>query len=156
MQVSGNYCRRTVFTLALLFLASGVVSCSGGKSGLNPVKGKVLYKDAPAAGVLVTFHPASGDDPKIQLPTGITGEDGTFEVETGPDQGAPAGEYFVTMIWMKEKADFKKKAPGTMSMVSEVPMEDKLKGRYADTKNPSFKGIKVSPGPNEFEPMKLQ
>ena len=45
MHVSGIFCRRTVFTMAFLFLASGLVSCSGGKSGLNPVKGKVLYKD---------------------------------------------------------------------------------------------------------------
>ena len=156
MQVSGIICRRTIFSLALMFLASGLVSCSGGKSGLNPVKGKVLYKDAPFAGILVTLHPAAGDDPKFQVPTGVTKEDGSFEIETGPDLGAPAGDYVVTMIWMQEKTGFKKKAPGTMSMVSEVPMEDKLKGKYADPKNPAFKNIKVSAGPNEFGTMNLQ
>ena len=103
----------------------------------------------------MTFHPAAGDDPKLQVPTGATTEDGSFEITTGQDLGAPAGEYVVTMIWMVEKAGGKKKPPG-MSMNTEIPMEDKLKGRYADVKNPAFKGIQVTSGTNEFAPMKLQ
>ena len=39
----------------MLVVVFGLASCSGGKSGLNPVQGKVLYKDEPASGVLVTL-----------------------------------------------------------------------------------------------------
>jgi hypothetical protein len=122
---------------------------------LNPVKGKVTYKDSPAGGVLVTLHPAGGDNPKIQPSTGYTTDDGTFEIQTGQEDGAPAGEYSATFVWMQE-APGKKKQPTTMTMSSEVLQVDKLKGRYTDRKNPTFSHITIKKGPNELETFKLQ
>jgi hypothetical protein len=156
MQVFGSFCRRSVFTLGLLFLVSALVSCSGSTGDLYPVKGKVVYKDAPASGVLVTLHPAAGDDPKLQVPTGRTSDDGSFEISTGADLGAPGGQYIATVIWMQEKAGSRKKAPGATSLIPDVQMEDRLKGKYAETKNSPFKSVIVSRGSNELPPMKLQ
>jgi hypothetical protein len=156
MQVSGVFCRRALAKWLMLLLVPGLVSCSGGKGDLNPVKGTVLYKDTPTGGILVTLHPAKGDESKMQMPTGFTNDDGTFEITTGKDLGAPAGEYTATFIWMVEAPGTKKKAPGTMSMTSEVPMVDKLKRRYSDSKNPAFTGIIITKGANELAPMKLQ
>jgi hypothetical protein len=152
MQVSGSFCRRIIFALVLSLLVSGLVSCSDGKVSLHPVKGKVLYRDTPAANVLVTFHPATGDDPRLQVPTGRTGDDGSFEISTGDDLGAPEGKYIVTLIWMQEKAGATKKAPG----VPATQMEDKLKGKYAEPKNSPFTNVTVSQGSNELATMKLQ
>src|ERR1700730_4064559 len=102
MQVAGVDCVRILAKGLLLVFVLGLVSCSDGKPALNPAHGKVLYKDSPAAGVFVTFQLVGADDANSQPSTGYTEEDGSFEIVTGQDPGAPAGEYIVTMIWMQE------------------------------------------------------
>src|SRR5438874_9694201 len=87
--------------LALL-PALACLACSSGTDALNPVKGTVRYQGQPAKGVLVTFHPSGGDKVTAIRPTGLTGEDGTFTLTTGPKEGAPAGSYSVTFIWEEE------------------------------------------------------
>jgi hypothetical protein len=155
MRVSSVFNLRTVTTCSLLAFALGSASCSGGKSGLNPVHGKVLYKDAPTGGIMIALHPAAGDDPKSQIPTGLTRDDGTFEIMTGQDEGASTGDYVATLVWNVE-ASGQKKEPNTMKMNSDVALTDKLKGRYSDRKSPVFKGITIKKGVNELEPFKLQ
>src|SRR5262249_38205865 len=72
------------------------LSCSGSK--LNSVKGKVLYKNEPLSGALVTSHPKGTDDLKVVRPTALKKEDGTFTVMTGEKEGAAAGDYVITII----------------------------------------------------------
>ena len=79
-----------------LFALCGL-ACSGSAT-LNPVQGKVTYKNQPLAGALVSFHPKGSTDMKAERPTALTKEDGTFSVTTGQKDGAPAGEYMVTII----------------------------------------------------------
>jgi len=131
-----------------------VCSCSGGNGSLNPVHGKVLYKDAPTAGLLVTLHPVKAD-PKAAVSTGYTNDEGVFEIMTGQDVGAPAGEYVATVVWMVEAPGSKKKQPNTMSMSNEVNLVDKLKNKYGDRKNPAFSGITIKKGVNQLEPFKV-
>src|SRR5437660_12226619 len=99
------------------------LSCSGGSERLNPVQGKMLYKNQPMSGALVTFHPKGTDDVNTIRPTGLVKEDGTFTLTTGPKDGAPAGEYVVTVIWSevssKSKKGFSTEMPAT---------QDRLKG----------------------------
>ena len=103
---------------------------------------------------MVTFTPKS-NDPKAVVSTGATTKDGTFELMTGTDEGAPAGEYSVTMIWMQEVAGGSKKpVPGTMNVVT--PMEDKLKGRYSDRKRPALSDVTITKGTNALNDFKLQ
>jgi hypothetical protein len=154
MFLSGPIRVSSLAKCSFLVLALSVCSCSGGNAGLNPVRGKVLYKDAPAAGILVTFHPV-GADPKAAVSTGYTNEQGVFEVMTGQDLGAPAGEYVVTMVWMVEAPGTKKKQPNTMTMSNEVNMVDKLKNKYGDRKNPAVTGINIKKGVNELDPFKV-
>src|SRR2546428_4341192 len=78
----------------------GCVSCSSGAS-YNPVHGKVLYKNEPIEGVLVTFHPKQ-KKALTDLPTGQTGEDGAFTLMTGKVEGAPEGDYLVTFYCPQE------------------------------------------------------
>ena len=149
-------CRMRYLAKSFVFVtALGLVSCSGGAAALNPVRGTVLYKDAPAGGVLVTLHLVGANEATSQPSTGYTNEDGTFDIVTGQDEGAPAGEYVVTMIWMQEVAGAKKKGP-VISMREEIPRADKLKGKYSDQKKPVFSSVTVKKGVNELEPFRLQ
>src|SRR5438034_10853524 len=88
-----------------LTAALGFTSCSNGPGGekLYQVTGKVLYNDQPAAGAVVAFHPKDAKNELTAMrPMGSVQPDGTFSLVTGKDQGAPAGEYIVTVTWYQE------------------------------------------------------
>jgi hypothetical protein len=111
-----------------LVLLGLCVACSG--SGLNSATGKVTYKGDPIKGAVVIFHPK---DPtlKSQRPSGITDETGTFSLTTGKKDGAPAGDYVVTVTWPEEKAKPKGKVISTDDGMGDLV--DRLKGRYVDS-----------------------
>jgi len=70
-----------------------------------PAKGKISLKGKPLPHAIVTFHPveklgtpSSGD--LVRTPFGVAKEDGSFELTTfKPADGAPEGEYAVTISW---------------------------------------------------------
>lgn len=87
--------------LSTLMMCSG---CSSAPEGppTYPVKGKVLYQGQPASGAFVVFHPKAKIDGVDGPPTAQVKADGTFELTTrGAMDGAPAGEYAVTIEWYK-------------------------------------------------------
>ncbi len=142
------------FSFWLIVLASTAVSCSSSsRPELFPVRGKVLVKNKPAGGVLLTFLPAGEKDPTPFRPLAITSEDGSFLVTTDEEDGAPAGEYVVTMVW-KDAAPTKAKKDKNIQMMMGSPQVDKLGGKYADRK----KGLKVKieKGPNELKTFELK
>ncbi|MCI0461502.1 MAG: hypothetical protein L0Z62_31510 [Gemmataceae bacterium] len=134
-----------------LFLALSSISCSGSGSTLVPVEGKVLYKNEPAKGVLVTFHPKGGDPIKTVRPVGLTGEDGAFTLTTGTDKGAAPGEYTVTFIWSEEVSP-----KGKGKILTEAPdTRDRLGGAFADVAKSPFR-VKIEPGTNQLQPFELK
>lgn len=155
MLLSGSFKVQTLAKCSFLLLALGFCSCSGGSGSLHPVRGKVLVKDTPTAGILVTFHPVNAD-PKAAVSTGYTNDEGVFEIMTGQESGAPAGDYVATLVWMVEAPGSKKKQPNTMTMTNEVEMVDKFKNKYGDRKNPPVTGINIKKGVNQLEPFKVQ
>ena len=70
---------------------------------VHPVKGKAVMEGSPMAGAHLVLYP--GPDSKI--PAGITSRgtvagDGTFELTTFDHKdGAPTGEFVVTVVWSK-------------------------------------------------------
>jgi hypothetical protein len=124
------------------------LSCSGG-SGLNPVQGKVLYKDQPLAGAVVTFHPKGADQVTAVPAVGRTKEDGTFTLTTGTKEGAPAGEYVVTIICPEEP----KTTKGFSTEAPDTP--DRFRGAYAKMETSPFK-VQIKSGPNTLEPFPLK
>jgi len=128
------------------------VSCSSGTS-YNPVHGKVLYKNEPIEGVLVTFHPKQKKS-LAELPTGQTGEDGTFTLMTGKGEGAPEGEYVVTFYCLQEAPEKKKAKPRGMVM-QKLDLEDRFKGAYAKEEKSNFTVV-IKSGKNELEPFNLK
>jgi hypothetical protein len=127
----------------------GALGCSK-KATLNPVQGKVLYKNEPLSGALVTFHPKGNTDLKVVPPTAATKEDGTFTVNTGDKEGAVEGEYIVTIICSREPPGAKK-----AFSTSGVETQDILKGAYQN-RDSSKITVKIERGANQLKPFDLK
>jgi hypothetical protein len=139
----------TVFGLAL-FLAG----CSdNGRLPIYPVSGELTINGAPAKGCVVTFVPV---DPALQgvvLPTGKVNESGKFELttyETG--DGAPAGDYGVTLLWEATKWGGRDPDRGVDPVVTVKP--DRLMDKYASPEQSKLTA-KVVAGKNALEPFRL-
>jgi hypothetical protein len=113
-----------------------------------PVTGKVLFRNQPARGAFVVFHPVEELDRERlkMLPCGRVGDDGTFRLTSyDTEDGAPAGEYIVVIIWPA-------KAEG-MSDEEEGPYQ--LQGRFARPDVSSLRA-KVTEGENVLKAFELQ
>jgi hypothetical protein len=126
-------------------------SCSG-SAGLNPVKGKVLYKDQPLKGAVVTFHPKGVTDLHTVRPVGLTDEDGVFTLTTGQDEGAAAGEYVVTFICSEELSP--KLGKGEIS-TAPPQTRDRFQGAYSNAEKSTFR-VEIKKGSNQLEPFNLK
>ena len=134
------------FALALTPLLAG---CGGSDkaSAQYAVRGKVLYKGQPAAEAIVVLHPINKAGAPLYPPRGVTDKNGLFVIGSRlKDDGAPEGEYAVTIIWPEEQDP---KNP------TENTPPDRLKNRYNDAKNAKWR-VRVSPNENELAPFQLQ
>ena len=62
-----------------------------------PVEGQVIFEGRPAAEAWVVFHPKA-DNPNLPRPRAKVDQQGKFTLTTyEPQDGAPAGEYAVTL-----------------------------------------------------------
>ena len=131
----------------LLAAAALTAGCGGdGRPPTYPAAGKVAVNGQPAAGALVVFHPTAAarvNDPK---PFATVAADGTYTLATfGSADGAPAGEYGVTVVW-NVKAKEARIALGDGPAVT-----DKLGGRYGDPRSPRLTATVTAAGPNAFD-----
>jgi hypothetical protein len=135
--------RLTAFALALT-----VAGCAAQAARLPtaPAEGKVLYKGKPADGAQVVLVPVGDDSPDAVKPRGTADRNGVFKLTTYPGadgkaDGAPAGEYLVSVRWTKRQRESAADAdeggpPGPPSLQG-----DRLKERYSNPKN---SGLKVT------------
>ncbi len=137
----------------IIALASFVLvglSCSGcgNSNGLNPVYGKVLYKNEPAVGANVYFHRQGNKDGlHEQIPMGVIQEDGTFRLSGPEGPGAPVGDYVVLIEWKEGAGKLRGRSPG-------LNAPDRLKGRYRDLRKPLLHA-QVKPGSNQLSTFEL-
>jgi hypothetical protein len=68
-----------------------------------PVTGSVSFDGKPPAGAKLVFHPAKVEGDTLgAAPNARVGDDGSFSVSSyGANDGAPPGEYTVTVEWYK-------------------------------------------------------
>jgi len=131
------------YTTAVLALACA--SC-GESSNLHPVSGAVLYQGKPAAGATVFFRRRGGDTMNDHTIMGIVQKDGSFTLVCGPhSKGVPAGEYDVLIQWKQDVKHAKGLARSG---------QDRLKGRYADSKHPRLHAV-VKAEVNHLPPLEL-
>lgn len=127
-----------------IFIAASLgVGCADddGRLETYPVQGQVIINGQPAAGCTVAFVP---NDPKLRgqiMPGGKADETGSFSLTTyETDDGAPAGEYGVTIRWPAQKT-----WPGKAREMAIDPVEpigpDKLQGRLS---SPQKSGLTVT------------
>jgi hypothetical protein len=138
----------------LLILPCALCTSCGSGDILYPARGVVLYKGQPIEGAVVVFHPKGAHaDLSVPRPSGLTETGGAFSLSTGNREGAPAGDYVVTVAWLQEPAE----ATASKVISTEPPPDpvDKLQGRYA-IPAASKLNIRISKGVNELEPIKLE
>src|SRR5258707_3086026 len=119
---------KTLLRAGGLLLAAGalfapVSGCGGDGPRLYPVKGVVRINGEPAKDVNVVFTPVAAPEGGATplSPSAVTGEDGSFRLMSiKPGDGAPAGEYQVTIIYPMKR--FNKHLSGI----------DPLKGKIAE------------------------
>ena len=100
---------------------------------LVSVKGQALFLDKPIPKATVTFHPLAVADKKAKTPFAVVQEDGTFLMTTyRPEDGAPAGEYSVTVSWFK---------PAKGTSADDGIGEELLPAKY---QRPESSGLKVT------------
>jgi hypothetical protein len=128
--------------LLLVLLLAG---CGESHKPLFPVQGQVLDPDGkPAAGAKVVFHPVGGADAKTARPVGVVNEAGAFSLTTyTKGDGAPAGDYIVTIEWRAQRTSPFGGVPG-----------DQLGGKYARPDKSPYKAT-VGNQATTLEPFRL-
>jgi hypothetical protein len=128
----------TALLLGMLTLGCG---SGDGRKPVYPAKGKVVGADGkPLAGAIVTLHPTEALTDHRHKPAGMADEEGNFTLGTYTEtDGAPAGDYVVTVEWRR---------------VRKSPMEpvppDRLGGKFSNPKSSQLKQTIVK-GENRIE-----
>lgn len=133
--------------LLCLLSALALPACSReGRPPLHPVRGTVTFQKRPAVRAVVVLRPVSPGPLKDTLPHGEVQPDGSFRVGTfAADDGAPAGEYIVTITWPEVRPE-----PGG----GESMGGDRLGGRYSNPAKSPWR-IQITEGGNALEPFRL-
>lgn len=88
--------------LVLLLLCLPLFKSSG-RVQVFPAQGKAEYEGQPIPNATVFLHPTWLKEPNFPRPRGTVSEDGTYVLGTyRNDDGAPPGEYKVTVQWYKK------------------------------------------------------
>jgi hypothetical protein len=114
------------------------------KLSVYPVTGKVLLDGTAPEGAAVVLHPL--DDSLTIRPRGVVGADGTFRLTTYlPSDGAPIGEYKLTVQWNKSVDVDGEPVPGPNLLPAEL----------ARPESTTFK-VAVQSGKNELAPLEIR
>lgn len=112
------------------------------------VTGEVVTADGkPCDGALVVFHPQAPEKVNDPKPVATTDENGRFILTTHQlEDGAPEGEYGVTVVWNKAVSDGKMSLSGEGGAVT-----DQLGGRYGDPQAPKLTATVKASESNDFK-----
>ncbi|QEL16334.1 hypothetical protein [Limnoglobus roseus] len=141
--------------IRFFYAVAGVVAllgagCTRTEPPAYPVEFEVQVLGKPAAGATVVLHPVGKADPKVPLPTGRVDAAGTVKLSTfAHEDGAPPGEYAVTIEWRPEVV---------VTVGSDKITEfaaDKLKGKYGKPTAPAAPRVTVKKEPNKLPPLQL-
>jgi hypothetical protein len=120
----------------------------GDRVDVYPVSGKVLVGGQPAEGAIVTFYSATDElrERKVPPPTGTVDANGAFHLSSyEPDDGAPAGEFKVTVVWHE---------PPPPNAVGVFVQKDRLRGRYTNPETSTLTA-RIEQGGGELPPFQL-
>lgn len=144
---------------AVAGLAAGCQPGEPRRLATVPAEGKVLYKGKPPVGARVVLLPVADESPDAVKPSGTVGDDGTFRLSTYPTadgrpDGAPPGEYRVSIRWTARRPagdpDDEGSPPGPPGGIQ----PDRLGERYSDPKTSGLR-VTVEAG-KPIEPIQLK
>lgn len=100
------------------------------------VQGTLTVDGQPAANASVAFHPAAPANNRLVCPVAITNRDGSYQLSTAArGEGAPAGEYIVTVIWPNPDEPFDE------CECLDFKRHDLFRGQYADPKTSTLRAF---------------
>lgn len=120
---------------AFLVLAMLVVGCSkaDNRKPVFPVSGKVSFNGEPMDGAMISFHPLNDPSPRALRAQATADKAGQFSLTTYvTGDGAPAGEYAVTIYWPARKQP-RPKGTDPTAEDDDIP-PDRLHRVHADPK----------------------
>src|SRR5262245_61947820 len=126
---------RLLSRLGATLLLLSPLSCgsSTAQKKLFPVRGTVLLDGKPAEGALVTLQPTDASVGTAIAPRGQVQADGSFAIATyKPGDGAPTGEYKVTILWYP--------ADARQRLMEGKPLGNKFPSQYGDAKTSPLTG----------------
>lgn len=135
--------RRLILGLSLL-----LVGCRESIDGIPvyPTSGEVRVDGEPAVGAEISFHPVTPPPAGTPWTIAVADSSGRFQASTrAAGDGAPEGEYRLTIIWRGASSGVLDDAGGG---------NDRLHGRYA---RPETSGLRVvvKSGENVLPPIEL-
>jgi hypothetical protein len=87
-----------MFTIAL----AGCAEAKPERVPVFPTTGKITFQGQPIPGAFVTLHPKTPQGENVPNPRASVTQDGSFKVTTyDSGDGAPAGNYVLTVLWYK-------------------------------------------------------
>jgi hypothetical protein len=96
------------------------------------ISGKATFQNEPMAGAMISFHPLNDPGPRALRAQATVNRDGTFRMTTyDTGDGAPAGEYAVTVYWPSPRPAKPKSADPSALGEEEEITPDRLKRQYA-------------------------
>jgi hypothetical protein len=111
-----------------------------------PATGQVLWEGRPLAGAIVALHPQDSADLQLLPARAETDADGKFCLGTyDSEDGAPAGQYRVTVLWYSLLKNGESYEPGP----NVVP------ARYSDPDETQLT-VQISTGENQIPPLDLR
>jgi hypothetical protein len=132
-----------------LLTAAALAGCGGGPDRIPVYKaaGKITFNNQPVDGAFLVLHP-KGAPPSTDVPkpTALVKADGTFEPTTfNSADGAPAGDYVVTIEWRKLVNTGGEWAPGP----------NLLPAKYSKPETSDLV-VHVAEGSNELPPLTIR
>lgn len=141
----------------LLMLALLLPGCGRGPGPVMkpccPVEGWVFVDGKPAEGAVVMFHPLPLEAGRFDMirSRGTVDEGGRFRLTTyNVDDGAPAGEYAVTVYWPGKRT-----GPAAADEESTDLPPDRLGLRYTKPASSEIR-VEVRPPEMRLEPFELK
>lgn len=146
----------------VLLLGLGVAAFTGcgskqraiERQAVYPVTGVLLLGGVAASGAHVSFHPVGGTGPGRGFPArGLVDGEGKFQLTTyTTGDGAPEGDYIVTVYWAAPQPAASHDEEDDDS-ANELP-PDRLGGRFRSAGTSKLRAH-VAPQPTNFAPLDL-
>jgi hypothetical protein len=134
--------------MLLYFALSSLWSGEPARVPVYPARGEARFEGKSMPNAAIFLHPIGVEDPDYPRPRSTANADGTFELGTyGKDDGAPAGEYRVTVQWFVR--------PKVAEPEGGAAARNQLPARYS---RPETSGltVRIQPGENKLPALDLK